>query len=50
MDGWMGWAVAVFFIVMGFYMGATKPECRDGFTPLIGAGSGWYCAPGYKPK
>ena len=28
---------------------ATKPSCRDGFTPVIGGGTGWYCAPGYLP-
>jgi hypothetical protein len=37
-------------MVVGAYMYTTKPSCRDGFTPLIGWGVGWYCAPGYKPQ
>src|SRR5260370_15399036 len=28
---------------------ATRPSCRDGVTPVIGGGTGWYCAPGYLP-
>jgi hypothetical protein len=44
-----GWGVAVMIMVVGAYMYTTKPSCRDGFTPLIGWGVGWYCAPGYKP-
>ena len=55
MFNWAAFAIAVlitifltFLINMG-YMAVMKPDCRAGFTPLIGWGAGWYCAPGYKP-
>ena len=47
--GW-GISVAIALAVFSFYMYSTKPACREGFTPLMSFGSGWYCAPGYKPE
>lgn len=49
MSAWT--AVLLVVAVTGFnvYVLHTKPECRDGFTPLYGFSVGWYCAPGYKP-
>ncbi len=39
-------AVAVFSL----YTYSQKPDCREGFLPVMGFGQGWYCAPGYKPQ
>jgi hypothetical protein len=44
------WIVSLTIVVCFFYLFATKPSCRDGFTPVIGGGTGWYCAPGYLPS
>jgi hypothetical protein len=43
-----GWAfsIAVALAVFSLYMYSTKPACREGFTPLMSFGSGWYCALG----
>jgi hypothetical protein len=43
--GW-GFSVAVALAVFSQYMYSTKPACREGFTPLMSFGSGWYCALG----
>jgi hypothetical protein len=50
MDSRTGWIVSLTIVVCFLYLYATKPSsCRDGFTPVIGGGTGWYCAPGYLP-
>ncbi|MCX7308849.1 MAG: hypothetical protein NTZ72_13275 [Afipia sp.] len=50
MDNSTSWTVAVAIAIVGLLLYFTKPTCREGFTPVIGVGSGWYCAPGYKPQ
>ena len=45
-----GWAIVVALAVFSLYMYSTKPMCRDGFLPVTGFATGWYCAPGYKPQ
>ncbi len=49
MDSRTCWIVSMTIVACFFYLYATKPSCRDGFTPVIGGGTGWYCAPGYLP-
>jgi len=49
MDSRTCWIVSLTIVVCFVYLYATKPSCRDGFTPVIGGGTGWYCAPGYLP-
>jgi len=49
MQSWMRWTIFTSIMFVSFYMHSTKPMCRDGFTPVIGVGAGWYCTPGYKP-
>jgi hypothetical protein len=49
MDSRTCWIISLTIVVCFFYLYATKPSCRDGFTPVVGGGIGWYCAPGYLP-
>ena len=50
MDKEASWSVVIAIAVFSLYMYSTKPTCRDGFVPTTSFGSGWYCAPGYKPQ
>jgi len=49
MDSRICWIVQLTIVVCFVYLFATKPSCRDGFTAVVGGGTGWYCAPGYLP-
>jgi hypothetical protein len=43
------WIASLTIVARFIHLFATKPSCRDGFTPVIGGGTGWYCGPGYLP-
>jgi hypothetical protein len=40
MDSRTCWIVSLTIVACFIYLFATKPSCRDGFTPVIGGGTG----------
>ena len=50
MQRWMGWGIVFLVAAGGYYMHTTKPECREGFTPVLNFSVGWYCTAGYRPQ
>lgn len=44
----LGVGYAIMAVLFGWYLYWNKPACQQG-VPVMGFGSGWYCAAGYKP-